>query len=195
MQCSVMPTIFTDPKPTAEFDGTEYRYTWQIKWDAEKPLAAWLMMNPSWANLDRSDMTIDRVLHFCREHDCGGVTVINLWPKITPDSGAMWRAIPSLPVEKVSANLAAITRVGKAAHLRVVAFGVDAGRDHRAHVLSMVGAFGDSHLCLGTSSDGWPYHPMARGKYRIPDDRRLSAWKFPNGQPTKPNEDVLDGRK
>ena len=174
-----MPTFFTNPKPTAEFDGTDYRYTWRLTWDAEKPGAAWLMMNPSWADLDRSDMTIDRVLHFSREHGCGSVTVVNLWPKITPDSGAMWRAIPNLPADKVSANVAAITSVGATAQLRIVAFGVNAGRDHRAHVFRMVGAFGDTVLCLGTSSDGWPYHPMVRGKYRIPDDRRLTPWQFP----------------
>jgi hypothetical protein len=174
-----MPTIFTDPKPTAEFDGTDYRYTWQIVWDSKKPVAAWLMMNPSWADIDRSDMTVDRVLHFSREHGCGSVIVVNLWPKITPDSGAMWRAISSLPPEKVSANLAAITRIGATAQLRIVAFGVDAGRDHHAHVLSTVNAFGGSLLCLGTSRDGWPYHPMARGKHRIPDDRQLAPWQFP----------------
>lgn len=174
-----MPTIFDDPKPTAEFDGDDYRYTWRYTWDGDRPVSAWLMMNPSLADGERSDRTVDRVLHFSREHGCGSVVVVNLWPKITPDSGAMWRAIATLPADKVEANLAAVAKVGAEADLRIVAFGVDAGRDHPAHVDKMFRAFGSPALCLGTSADGWPFHPMVRGKHWIPNDRRLKPWQLP----------------
>lgn len=186
-----MPTKFTDPKPEAEFDGTDYRYTWRYVWDPSLPSAAWLMMNPSWAGLNESDRTVDRVMHFSREHDCGGVIVVNLWPLITPDSGVMWRAIRDLPPTKITANKAAIARVGAEAAVRIVAFGLDAGRDHRAHVMDMVTAFGHPLLCLGTSDDGWPYHPLVRGKLYIPDHRQLSPWCLPP-QPNTPGSTDTD---
>lgn len=177
-----MPIQFSDPKPDAEFDGN-HRFWWRYGWDSNKPFAAWLMMNPSWASPERSDKTVDRVLHFSREHGCGGAIVVNMWSLITPDSGAMWREVPTLPPEKIARNRASIERAGKEAGLRIVAFGVDAGRDHRAHVEDMVAAFGTGLSCLGTSSDGWPNHPLVRGKLYIPNDRQLIDWSMPTKKP------------
>lgn len=176
-----MPTKFIDPKPEVEFD-QPYRYWWKYRWSADGPLAAWLMMNPSWASSEASDRTVDRVIHFSRQHGCGGAIVVNLWPLITPKSGVMWRNINSLPSKVIERNCDAIRRASDQGAMKVAAFGLDAGRDHPKHTRDMVSAFGDGLVCLGASQDGWPYHPMVRGKLYIPDDRRMLPWSAPATQ-------------
>lgn len=39
--------------------------------------------------------------------------------------------------------------------------------------------------CIGTTSDGSPTHPLARGKHRVPDDMKLQMWKR---RPYRPRE-------
>lgn len=41
-----------------------------------------------------------------------------------------------------------------------------------------VGVNPDWH-CLGTTSDGSPIHPLARGRNRVPDDMKLIPWRNP----------------
>lgn len=175
-----MVTQFTaENRPLAKFDGDMYRYTWRYRWSSEGGLAAWLMMNPSLASTERSDLTVDRVMHFSRQHGCGGAMVVNLWPLITPKSKELWKAVPDFCVEKIASNREDIATIGAEANLRIAAFGLRAGRKHSAHVRDMIDAFGSDVHCLGVSPDGWPYHPLARGRYWIPDDRRLKPWQPP----------------
>lgn len=175
-----MITQFTaENRPLAKFDGDMYRYTWRYRWSSEGGMAAWLMMNPSLASTERSDLTVDRVMHFSRQHGCGGAMVVNLWPLITPKSKELWKAVPDFCAEKIANNREDIATIGAEANLRIAAFGLRAGRKHSAHVRDMIDAFGSDVHCLGVSPDGWPYHPLVRGRYRIPDDRRLKSWQPP----------------
>lgn len=61
----------------------------------------------------------------------------------------------------------------------------DADLDHFLHGIrlmidddefGMIGVQPNWH-CLGTTADGSPIHPLARGRNRVPDDAKLKIWK------------------
>jgi hypothetical protein len=60
-------------------DDEKYRYQlWRI-WDYEKPLALWIMLNPSTADGNFDDPTIRRCIKFTHDWGFGGLYVGNLF--------------------------------------------------------------------------------------------------------------------
>ena len=57
----------------------EYRYQlWRI-WDESKPLAVFIMLNPSTADENEDDPTIRRCMNYARSWGYGGIKVVNLF--------------------------------------------------------------------------------------------------------------------
>lgn len=170
---------------SADIDGN-HRFSLSRVWDRRLPIAAWLMLNPSTADDEQDDPTIRRVMHFSRENGCGGAIVVNLWPLRTAYPRDLWPAIACVPAKVLERNEASIFDANRAASLHIVAFGADAGRSHRPHVAKMLGAFRNRSVpvgsapfrCLGLTDDGWPLHPLARGRFAIPNARKLNGWKL-----------------
>ncbi|MES2341665.1 MAG: DUF1643 domain-containing protein [Pseudomonadota bacterium] len=161
------------------------------RWWAERPTlwAAWLMQNPSVAGAERSDPTADRVTHFSKAAGCDGWIGVNLYPYVSSRPDAMWRWAawhrngPDWSArDALQANLAQIERVAREAHLRLAAFGASAALHDEPWVETCLMAFTPDDRpmrCLGTGKSGWPLHPMARGRSRVPDDRPLAIWRRP----------------
>lgn len=82
-----------------------------------------------------------------------------------------------------------IEDVGRLASLRMVAFGAEPEKRSPHWVEACLEAFrqpahiapfADERLyCLGTTKDGQPIHPLARGKWRVPDDQQPIVWEAP----------------
>jgi hypothetical protein len=64
---------------TAHFGGPkkEYRYSLTRTWDATKPHAMWVLMNPSTATATKDDRTIAKCRRFAEAWGYGGIVVAN----------------------------------------------------------------------------------------------------------------------
>jgi hypothetical protein len=130
-----------------------YRYALRRCWDAARPPALIVGLNPSTADAERDDPTIRRCVRFARDWGFGGVVVGNLFAYRATRPAAL-RAAPA-PVGPANDRwLRALTRE---AGIVVAAWGDDGrhgGRDRA--VLRLLGA---AH-CLGTTKAGAPRHPL-----------------------------------
>ncbi len=150
---------------------------------SDGPLAAWLMLNPSKADGEVDDPTSLRVIHFSRAAGAGAAMIVNVYPWRATDPVDMFRALRQglISPEMLSDNAGAIARVSAMASIHFAAFGVN-GNVHAFHMDRALRHFSPLDrplLCLGTSPAGWPLHPLARGKFAIPNDRQPQQWTRP----------------
>jgi hypothetical protein len=151
-------------------------------------MAAWLLNNPSEADASIDDPTSRRMEHFSRKAGCGGFNAVNMWALRTAYPAELWkilRAGGSTPAVDMC-NLISIEMAAELSDVHFVAFGPEAPRRDRPRVVDLVGVFSRDGsrplLCLGTSPEGWPLHPLARGKFAIPNSRQPTEWKgLPDG--------------
>lgn len=151
-----------DEEASATFSpDRSYRYALTRRWDPTKPLAVWVMCNPSTADAFDVDPTIRRVISFSRAWQAGGLLVVNLFalrstdPKVLyshadpvgADNDAViawWLSIDAEPVGPV-----------------IAAWGVHGQHQGRAaQVASLLEARKVRPLCLGVTKDGHPKHPL-----------------------------------
>lgn len=104
--------------------------------------------------------------------------IVNVLPWRATDPADMLRAlhIGTISNDMLSANVAGIRKVVSESQKHIVAFGV-VHRDlgwHRARALEAFRA--DELLCLGRSLNGWPLHPLARGRFAIRNDTEPTPW-------------------
>lgn len=175
----------------AEVDGL-FRFSLFRRWDRARPWTAWLMCNPSTADAEEDDPTVRRVVHFSKRVGGGGALIVNVWPFRTPYPTDLWPALRRGDVsqEAIQRNLAAIRDAADKAFNGFVAFGAEPARRYPDAVAVALEAFAPARvspwrpMCLGTNPDGFPLHPLARGKFAIPNDREPVLWERPS---------VLDG--
>lgn len=131
------------------------------------------MLNPSTADADANDPTILTLIHFGKLWGYGGIFVVNEKAYRSSSPAEMQRQDdPRGPDNGRSVKLA-----------------VRYARDNKRPVLAAWGNGGTGKLltelayqegvpliCLGTTQDGSPKHPLARGVHRIPRDQQPIAW-------------------
>jgi hypothetical protein len=130
---------------------------------------------------EKVDPTGRRMEHFSRVVGAGGFIGVNVWPWITPYPADLWTALAAGQVTPamLQANDMAIAKASRSPIL-FVATGVEPPRRHREAFRRALGCYLDltrEALCLGTSPDGWPLHPLARGKFAIPNTRKPVPWR------------------
>lgn len=159
------------------------RFRWKLvrRWDA-RPMLLVAMFNPSFANGTRSDNTMDLLSHIASWNGFGGVTVVNLSPLITSvPAGAIDMLLNWKDRSDVLENHRVIGAEAVKAVDVLVAWGAIAARTpgHDKHALSVIKtACPHARLwCLGRTAEGHPIHPLARGKHKVPKDRKFIEWK------------------
>lgn len=163
----------------ALIDGN-YRRWLKRKWGAG-PMVGWGMLNPSDASGKIDDPTLWRIMGFSYRWGYGGLVVGNIYPFISANPQACRRWRQSID-EDTSAREAFIRNHEDCAALFgdcalvMAAWGAGADRDDVDRWLEAVGADRDWH-CIGTTADGSPKHPLARGVHRVPDDARPQVWR------------------
>jgi hypothetical protein len=152
-----------------------YRYELQRVWQQGKPLLVTCMLNPSTADADNDDPTIRTLLHFGRTWGYGGLLVVNLFAfRSSSPREMMSHPTPRGPKNEQTVN-SALTFARSQNRPALAAWGangahhagptdLEGGQDWlcrlaRHHTVDLV--------CLGTTRDGFPKHPMARGVHRI----------------------------
>lgn len=172
-------------------------FRWKLtrRWRTKpKRLVAWLMTNPSTADAKTDDPTLLRIIAWSKRWGYDGLTVVNLWPYRTSKPAELWAWLRSCDEEPAAAwrrdsalleNQEVICRAAAGAHLHMVAFGAEARHRFPDRVRRGLFAFEyglrlagiDAGMCcLGTTRDGAPIHPMARGRHRVPDTARPVPW-------------------
>jgi len=127
------------------------------RWDAGRPVANFLMLNPSTADETVLDPTCARARDFAERWGYGALLVTNLFAWRATDPMAMRAA--SDPVGK--GNDAAILRAARAARVVVCAWG-----NHGAHlgraaqVRRLLREAGVALHVLGLNANGQPAHPL-----------------------------------
>jgi len=161
------------------------QYRWWLKraW-SDGPAIVWVMLNPARADDERDDPTIRRVIHFSKSWGFGSATVVNLYPfrSTRPAECRGWTASGPTAVRKhMRENDCAVAEAVLGAGSIVAAWGTVPWARERAELLAvdLTRAKAPPLQCLGTTADGSPLHPMARGRKRVPDDRQPMTWPLP----------------
>lgn len=164
------------------------------RWWVEKPTrwAAWLMLNPSKAGEVVADPTARRVTNFSKSWGFDGWIGVNLYPFISSVPADMWRwadwennGPDWYARDDHGHNLSILDSVGRIAALRVVAFGAQPIERDQVWLEECLEQFqqpsdcgaGEALYCLGTTKAGQPLHPLARGKWRVPDNQQPILWR------------------
>lgn len=146
--------------------------TWLLRRWGVGTTAVFVMLNPSTADAAVDDPTIRRCIKFAQSWGDGAIEVVNLYSYRTTYPvdlvSARHRGIDVIGMSNDAAIAASVLR----ARIVVAAWGakyhLEDGRS--AIVISNILRFGIWIYCLARTDSGYPMHPMARGKSRIPDD-------------------------
>lgn len=169
-------------------DCGKFRWSLERWWGAGKRHVVFVMCNPSIANHEKNDPTIKACIHFARLWGYDGLKVVNLFPFCSPypvdcrnwylnwDKRGAWDVRDAM-----QANEAIAIKTAKFADLVVAAWGNIAWDDGVSDLMvsgitSELEPWPDIY-CLGTTQDGSPKHPLARGKHRIPRDQQPVLWR------------------
>jgi hypothetical protein len=144
---------------------------WLVRiWDRTKPLLVTVMFNPSDADDERNDPTINTLIHFATMWGYGGLLVINLHSHVSSQPSAIRRLqadnVETCPEPNIAAWAAALEHADRQKTPVLVAWG-NLGDLPSVKRFEKVLAHAPT-ICLGTTQDGRPKHPMARGQHFIP---------------------------
>lgn len=153
-----------------------YRYELRRTW-ADEPPMTFVMLNPSTADASKDDPTIRRCVGFAKREGCGGIVVVNLFAlRVTRPVHLFDGTIPADPCGEY--NLSFVKRALDAAEACdgpvVVAWGAhkDVGRSEvYQDLLNWEFPYINPLLCLGTTQDNWPRHPLY-----VRADQPLEVW-------------------
>ena len=135
-----------------------YRYRLSEIWDPDKPLLAWLMMNPSTADTKFADPTLRKTGTFSRLWGYGGQLVVNVHAYRATYSDWLLRAIDPVGPD----NDKVILETALKAKAVVLAYGKPPKplRPRADLVVSALEQAGLELKYLRLSKDGTPYHPL-----------------------------------
>jgi hypothetical protein len=186
---------------TADIDG-QYRWTLSRAWGAG-PCLIWCGLNPSTADHRIDDPTVRREMRFSFLWGYGSMIKVNFYPlrsSTTPPLFA-WlkkatREGPELDALVENWKRIALALKETQCEQPMAVWGNGANLPHLKEFLDFtdVGSWSDEAKkqfmdrpympapkvqwhCLGLTGSGAPIHTLARGKHRIPDDRRPALWR------------------
>lgn len=140
-----------------------YRYQLYRRWSSG-PSLVFVMLNPSTADAETNDPTVERCQRRARRLGFSGVVIANLFAFRATDRTVLSRVHDPIGPENDQAIRDAVSH-----HADVVcAWGTEGrlmGRDRA--VLELLRVANVRRLCLGTNADGTPIHPLYLG-YDVP---------------------------
>lgn len=187
--------ILRDSSGVALFSRNRQNRRTLRRWWVNHPakFAAWLMLNPSTATDKIDDPTTRRVTHFSKLWGYDGWIIVNLFPFISSDPRKLWNWIkwdehgPDWYArDDIAQNRSDIEAVAREAAIRVVAFGAQPIIRCEGELECCLEAFSqpaiqytqdEKFYCLGVNKSGQPLHPLARGKMRVPNDKKPELWR------------------
>lgn len=137
-----------------------------------------VMLNPSTANAFKPDLTVSECIRFSKlwVPDLDLVEVVNLFAFRTPHPKVLKAA--AVHGDDAVADQQ-ILEACTGAHLVITAWGTGGGfRDRDIHVARLLARDNIGICHIGRTKDGFPKHPLARGKHRIPREQQPIPWRF-----------------
>ena len=150
-------------------DDQRYRYALGRRW-GDGSLLGWIMLNPSTADAETSDQTVNRVVYFSKREGYGGLWVANPFAYRSPSPAALREAATDGHLGHYAigpANDEWIARMLGEVPAVVLAWGAHGGekwalpRVRAVHEMARLS--GIRMLCLGTTAGGEPRHPCRLG--------------------------------
>jgi len=147
----------------------QYRYSlWRI-WDETKPLVMVIGLNPSTANADKNDNTINVLIIMLTHLGYGGFYMMNCWAYISTDPEKLRDHRFNELICDWNNNMLTVTKA-KCQEV-IFAWGTfkivkETGRDKE-----LIEMFPNAK-CFGKNADGSPFHPRAmsyKGKLNSPE--------------------------
>jgi hypothetical protein len=165
-----------------------YRWTLTRVWGGKPPLVV-VMFNPSTADHQVDDPTINLLIHIAAHNGYGGIVVVNgiplrsAKPAEAIDMVNTWAERQAWDErDALQVNLAEIQKAVGRAGAVLLAWGALA--DSCFHWFEMLMEDIENALpqgvpvyCLGKTKNGWPKHPLARGKHKVPKNAPLVPWR------------------
>lgn len=137
-----------------------------------------LMLNPSTADAFKHDPTVGECIKRARQLGANALEVVNLFALRSPYPADLRKRSHGQRGDDADANLE-ILRACSRAIMVIAAWGTGGALDHRATVVcEMLREHGIKLHHLGLTQDGWPKHPLARGKHRIPAALMPQEWSM-----------------
>jgi hypothetical protein len=135
-----------------------------------------LLLNPSTADAFEPDPTVTECRKRATALGADILEVVNLIAIRSPfPTDLRKRAHGSRGDDAI--NNGQIIAACTGAHLVIAGWGNDGALDHRDIIVrSMLRSAGIELCHLGTTQGGFPKHPLARGRHRIPADQLPIAW-------------------
>lgn len=148
---------------------------WLVRiWDRDKPLLVTVMFNPSDADADRNDPTVNNLIFFATMWGYGGLLIINLHSHVSSQPSAIRRLqadnVDTSPEPNILAWTTAIQEAKDSDQPILIAWGNLGDLPTIARFRTFLDDV--ECICLGTTMDGRPKHPMARGLHRVPRDQQ-----------------------
>lgn len=152
-----------------------YRYVLRRIWDEACQILVVIMLNPSTADHMKNDPTILTLIHFAQLWGFGGLHVVNQNAFRSPHPSALAAATdPVGPLNwRYLHEAMEVARDG--AGWALAAWGN--GGVNEGDTTRWADVVGVNLMCLGTTADGSPKHPLARGVHRIPRDQQPVEWR------------------
>lgn len=147
----------------------EYRYLLERGGDlaSSRGPAVFVMLNPSTADASSDDPTIRRCQNFARAWGRRGIIVVNLYALRSTDPRNLWNDPDPVGPD----NDAWLAKVAGQRGEVVCAWGAHAKPERVQRVVDLLTDVEARMLCLGTTKDGAPRHPLyVRG------DQPLIEW-------------------
>lgn len=155
-----------------------YRYRLDRVW-SDRPRALVGMLNPSKADHRQDDPTVGRLMGWFWRWGFGGFTVVNLLPlrSSNPQDALAWARQTNRGIV-LERNAQVIEDAAVGAAMVLIAWGTGTHpRLHQRLLEAVRRATEAPFFCLGLAPGGTPLHPMARGKYRVPDNATPIPWR------------------
>lgn len=142
-------------------DCGRYRYELTRKWNESLPALTFIMLNPSTADATLDDPTIRRCIGFARAQGFGGLRVLNIFAFRATDPADMKAALdPVGPTNDAVIRDTFMRALADGAPI-IAAWGVHGAHMGReAAVRALAAECGVTLMCLGTTTDGHPRHPL-----------------------------------
>jgi len=191
------PLLGTSGSAVFSDDGA-YRYRLDRTWGDSGRHAVWLMLNPSTADALADDPTIRRCAGFSRSWGLDGLTVVNLFALRATDPRALARHPDPVGPE----NDEFIRRAIGPCSVVVAAWGAQRIAAARADTWRRALTRTADVLCLGTTKDGEPRHPLyvradqplASLPFRRQDRQAASPHELPRAPGARVKEDDMFGK-
>jgi hypothetical protein len=164
-----------------------FRWSLMRSWDT-RPALLVVMFNPSTADGFEDDPTISLLCHIAAHNGYGSIIVVNGIPLRSPTPAqaiemTRWAQRGEWSDrDRMQDNVAAIVRECERAGAVLIAWGALADRcalwfEHVLEEIECAVREGTPIYCLGKTAAGYPKHPLARGKHKVPKNAALVPWK------------------